>query len=375
VGEGIVSQRDPLRTVVCDRFGIRYPILLAGMGSTSRAVPTPPRLVAAVSNAGGLGVLGCAGQEPAEIRRRIAAVRRLTDRPFGVGLLLPASLADVIPDRAAMRAVLQERYPDHVAFVASLRERWGLPPVDATGPVLSTEFIEAQVGVVLEERVPVLAVGLGDVRPVLARAHAAGIAVLGLVGTPRQARAHAEAGVDVIVAQGSEAGGHTGRIATFPLLPQVVDAVAPTPVVAAGGIADGRGLVAALALGAVGVWCGTAFLVAEESAIYPEQQEAILAAGSEDFVVTRAYTGKTARDVKNDVIDAWEASGLTPLPMPLQWIMMEDFIAAAEAAGRIDLINTPAGQIGGMLRERRPAATILEAMIDEARAVLARLTG
>ncbi|MFN8533162.1 MAG: nitronate monooxygenase [Dehalococcoidia bacterium] len=362
-----------LHTTLCERLGIRHPILLAGMGSTSHGIPTPPGLVAAVSEAGGLGVLGCAGQEPEEIRRRIRAVRSLTDKPFGVGLLLPASLAESAPDRAAMRATLRRDHPQHVAFVASLHERWGLRPVEAEGSALSPEFIQAQVTVVLEERPPVLAVGLGDASWVVGPAHEAGMTVIGLVGAVRQAIRQASDGVDVIVAQGYEAGGHTGRIANFPLVPQVVDAVAPLPVVAAGGIADGRGLAAALALGAVGVWCGTAFLVAEESEIYPQQQQAILAARSEDFVVTRAYTGKTARDVRNDVIAAWETSGLEPLPMPLQWILMDDFVAAAEAAGRIDLINSPAGQIGGMLTERRPAAAIVQSMVDEAVAVVGRL--
>ncbi|GIW08087.1 MAG: monooxygenase [Dehalococcoidia bacterium] len=370
-----MTRRSPLQTAVCDRLGIRYPIVLAAMGSTSRGVPTPPRLVAAVSEAGGLGMLGSAGQEPEEIRRRIAAVRRLTDRPFGVGLLLPVSRADAVSDRAAMRALLRERYPQHVAFVDDLRQRWGLPDVEASGPVLTPDLVEAQLDVVFAEHVPVLAIGLGDVRPVIERRGAVDVTVIGLVGTPRQAQALAAAGVDIIVGQGYEAGGHTGRIATFPLIPQIVDAVAPRPVLAAGGIADGRGLAAALALGAAGVWCGTAFLVAEESEIYPEQQQAILAACSDEFVVTRAYTGKTARDVKNDVIAAWEASGLEPLPMPLQWILMDDFVAAAEAAGRIELINNPAGQAGGLLRSRRPAADIVQSMVEEAQAILRRLCG
>jgi NAD(P)H-dependent flavin oxidoreductase YrpB (nitropropane dioxygenase family) len=144
-------------------------------------------------------------------------------------------------------------------------------------------------------------------------------------------------------------------------------------VIAAGGIADGRGLLAALALGASGVWCGTAFLVAEESGIYREQQEDILRSHSEEFIVTRAYTGKTARDVRNEVIEAWEQSGLEPLPMPLQWVLMDDFVAAAESAGQIHLMNNPAGQIGGMLTERRLAAEIVRSMVEGAQDVLDRL--
>ena len=189
----------------------------------------------------------------------------------------------------------------------------------------------------------------------------------------RGAERQVKSGVDYVIAQGYEAGGHTGKIANFPLIPTVVDAVAPVPVVAAGAIADGRTLVAGLALGAVGVWVGTAFLLAEESNIYPTHQEEIMRGSAEDFVITRAYTGKTARDYNNAAIVAWETSGLAPLPMPLQGVLMDDFIAAADAAGRADLINNPVGQIGGMLKERRPARDIMMSMVHEAYDVLDRL--
>jgi NAD(P)H-dependent flavin oxidoreductase YrpB (nitropropane dioxygenase family) len=176
--------------------------------------------------------------------------------------------------------------------------------------------------------------------------------------------------VDLIVAQGYEAGGHTGRIGSFVLIPEVVDAVSPTPVVAAGGIVDGSGVAAALALGAQGVWIGTAFLLSEESRIWETHKRAIIDARTEDFVVTRAYTGKTARDVKNVVIERWERSGLAPLPMPLQGILFRDFLAAAERAHRYDLINNPAGQGGGRLSAIRPAREILETIVREAIEVL-----
>ena len=178
-----------------------------------------------------------------------------------------------------------------------------------------------------------------------------------------------------MVAQGYEAGGHTGRIATLPLVPQVVDAVAPTPVLAAGGIGDGRGLAAALSLGAVGAWVGTAFLTSVESEVWDVQKEEILGARSEDFPVTRAYTGKTARDYKNIVIDAWESSGLEPLPMPLQQVLMEDFSSAAMNSGRYDLVNSPAGQIGGMATELKPAERILREMVEGAISVIVEQQG
>ena len=360
-----------LHTSLCDELKIEYPIFLAGMGVKGRA--TPPELVAAVSEAGGMGILGCSWLDSDEVRRRIRAVRNLTDKPFGVDLLLPASMADATPSRVEMRARIERDYPKHAAFVRSLTEKFGLKPLVATGGVMYPEFIRAQVDVCIEERIAVFAAGLGDPSWVVPLAHQAGMKVMGLVGNVHGAQRQVKAGVDYVIAQGYEAGGHTGKIANFPLIPMVVDAVAPLPVVAAGAIADGRTLVAGLALGAVGVWVGTAFLLAEESNLYPGHQEEIIRGSAEDFVVTRAYTGKTARDFNNAVIQAWETSGLSPLPMPLQVVLMDDFIAAADAAGRSELINNPVGQIGGMLKRRRPAREIMMSMVHEAEGVLDRL--
>lgn len=360
-----------LHTSLCDDLKIEYPIFLAGMGVKGRA--TPPELVAAVSNAGGMGILGCSWLDSNEVRRRIRAVRNLTDKPFGVDLLLPANMAEAIPDRIEMRARIERDHPKHAAFVRSLMDKFGLTRMVATGGVMSSDFIRAQVDVCIEERIAVFAAGLGDPSWVVPLAHQAGIKVMGLVGNVRGAERQAKSGVDYVIAQGYEAGGHTGKIANFPLIPMVVDAVAPVPVVAAGAIADGRTLVAGLALGAVGVWVGTAFLLAEESNLYPIHQDEIMRGSAEDFVITRAYTGKTARDFDNAVIQAWESADLKPLPMPLQGVLMDDFIAAADAAGRADLINNPVGQIGGMLKRRRPARDILMSMVHEAEGVLDHL--
>ncbi|MCS7207868.1 MAG: nitronate monooxygenase [Dehalococcoidia bacterium] len=363
-----------LHTPICDLLGIRYPILMAGMG-TLRGRVTPPRLVAAVSNAGGLGVMGASSLAPEEIRQRIRQVRALTDKPFGVDLLLPVSLAETGPTRLTTRrqalAWIEREYPRHYAFVQSLWQEFNLPPLEhREEEPLRVERVRQQVQVVLEEKVPVFAAGLGDPAWVVPLAREAGIKVIGLAGSVRNALRQVKAGVDIIVAQGYEAGGHTGRIATFPLVPQVVDAVAPTPVLAAGGIADGRGVAAALALGAQGVWVGTAFLVALESDLYPPMQDAILQSSSEDFIISRAYSGKTARLLKNPLTEAWERSGLEPLPMPLQGLLMADLLEAAERAGRYDLLFNAAGQIGGMLKERKPAAQIVEDMVRGAVEVL-----
>ena len=364
--------KSTLHTSICDDLNIKYPVFLAGMGSKGKA--TPPELVAAVSEAGGFGVLGCSWLDSNEVRRRIRAVRNMTDKPFGVDLLLPASMAPgAVADRAEMRARIERDFPKHVAFVKSLMDKYGLTQLLVKGGALSPEFIRAQVDVCLEERIALFAAGLGDPSWVVPDAHQVGMKVMGLVGTVRAAKRQVKAGVDYVIAQGYEAGGHTGKIANFPLIPMVVDAVAPTPVVAAGAIADGRTLVAGLALGAVAVWVGTAFLLANESGIYAAHQEEIMRGSEEDFVVTRCYTGKTARDYKNPIITAWEESGLSPLQMPLQGVLMGDFVAAAEAAGRMDLINNPVGQIAGMLKERRPAKDILLRMVGEAEEVLDRL--
>jgi len=210
-------------------------------------------LVAAVSNAGGLGVIGAAMLDPRSLRQEIRKVRDLTDKPFGVDLLLARD------------------WPGQ------------------------GEMIE----VICEERVPVFASGLGNPAPYVEKLHQAGVTVMAVVGNVRHARRVAEGGVAFVIAQGTEGGGHTGRIATMALVPQVVDAVRPTPVLAAGGIADGRGLVAALALGACGVWVGTRFVATREALAHDNYKRKILEASEEATVVTRCFTGKDCRVIKN----------------------------------------------------------------------------
>ena len=364
--------RPILRTALCDLLGVEYPIFLAAMGAQGKA--TPPKLAAAVSNAGGIGMIGGSGLSPDGIRRRIREVRTLTDKPFGVGLLLPASLASGEKPRSAIRQQLVRDYPEHIEFVKGLLREYNLPEVYVEDEaVYATSTIREQVQVLLEEKVPMFSAGLGDPSWVVPLARKQGMKVIGLVGSVRNALRQAEAGVDIVVAQGNEAGGHTGKIATFPLIPQVVDAVKPTPVVAAGGIGDGRGVAAALTLGAVGAWVGTAFLAALECDIPDNHKDEIIQGRAEDFVITRSYTGKTARDYNNVIIEAWERSGLEPLPMPLQKVLMDDFVEAAARAARFDLINNPAGQIGGLVVERRPGAQILTDMVHQAAEIIEQL--
>ena len=363
-----------LHTPVCDLLGIRYPIVLAGMGGLYGKL-TPPELVAAVSNAGGLGVTGLTDVEPEEIRRRIRRIRELTDRPFGVDLLLPASMDEAEPESIeAMWQRIEREHPAHVKFVRELMREFGLPQAPpANDWFMSPRLLGEQAQAVLEEKVPVFAVGLGNPGLILERAHAQGTLVVGLAGTAKQAARQAREGVDIIVAQGAESGGHTGRVGTTVLVPEVVDAVGTTPVLAAGGIVDGRGIAAMLALGAQGVWMGTAFLMSAESRLYAEHKAEIAATASEHFVVTRAYTGKNARDVRNIFIERWERSGLPALQMPLQWVLLREFRAAALAARRYDLINNPAGQGGGRLSTVRPAQAIFDGLVAGALAALKRV--
>lgn len=364
-----------LRTPLCDLLGIDVPIIQAGMGWDKEGMTTPPELVAAVSDAGGLGCIGGSSIRPEVIRERIRRVRALTDKPFGVDITLP-KMEDVrVPDPDEVKKEIAEKYPKHAAFTSELIPKLGLAPQppDRKSWVKTPKATREQLKVILEENVPILIIGLGDTAEVVPLAHARGIKVMALAGAVKHALSHARKGADVIIAQGYEAGGHTGTIANFPLIPQIVDAVRPLPVVAAGGIADGRGVAAALALGAVGVWCGTAFLVSEECGIHPAYKKQILSGSSEDFVRTAYTSGHFARHYRSPVIQAWMASGLEAMPTPYQGASMDEIRRAAEAAGRTEVLQVPGGQVAGLLtteKSARPAKVIVEQMVEQAAQIL-----
>lgn len=372
--------RPTLRTELCDRIGIEYPIVSAGMGpvaGTGEPVATA-ELAAAVSNAGGLGVIGGVAYPPEVLRAEIQKVRSLTDKPFGVDLLLsPNFLVPRGPrsgDTPQMPPVdrLPKAHRDAVRALADeLEIEWVPAPamdVMSAGAWVpeGKSWAGSQIEVVLEEEVPVFASGLGSPAPFSDALRAQGTTILSLVGNVRAARQVAEGGADYIVAQGTEAGGHTGRIGTLALLPQVMDAVAPTPVLAAGGVASGRALAGVIAIGALGAWCGTVFLVSEEANQPDLQKQRILDAAAEDTVVTRLFSGKTMRNITNPLIEAWERSGLQGLPMGMQGLLVNDLMHSVRAAGRHDLLMNAAGQASGMLTERRPAADILADLVEEA---------
>ena len=210
--------------------------------------------------------------------------------------------------------------------------------------------------------------GLGDVTYLVTRTKNTNTKTLGLIGNVKTAKIHNDAGIDIIVAQGYEAGGHTGKIANFALLPQVVDAV-NVPVLAAGGIGDGRGIAASVAFGCVGVWIGTAFLFSKEVDIYSQHQRQLIEGSSEDFVVSTTYTGKPSRIYKTEILEKWNSQNLPTLPMPLQFVLFDDFVWSAEQSKKYELMNNPAGQISGMINEVKNAKDIVKEMVQEFEAV------
>jgi len=362
-----------LHTRVCDILGIEYPILLAGMGGAST-----PELAAAVSNAGGLGILGAAACGADELRDWIRRTRELTDRPFGVDTLLPASVR-LESFKQGGGPTPMERLPEYQAFAREFMESEGLQPVTlprAGGgsgqrrALFSKDFFAEQMEVVVEERVAVYAAGLGDPGPWIERLHANGTKVMSVVGAVRHARKVAQSGVDMIVAQGHDAGGHNSPVGTVSLIPQVVDAVGDIPVLGAGGITDGRGVAAALMLGAEGVWVGSAFLATHEAGIGEFQKKAIVEATEEGTVVSKSITGKPARSIKGKWVEAFAESGLDALPMPFQSIVSGPVLAAGTVQQRGDVVPGFAGQGIGMIQSIRPAAEVLHSLVAEAEKML-----
>lgn len=326
-----------MRTPLCDLVGIEAPIVLAPMGGA-----VTPTLAAAVSNAGGLGMLPLSWTPPDEIAAVVGETRQLTERPFGVNLGLDWDQ----------------------------RER---------------------LAAALSARVRVVSFFWGDAGTLISDARAAGAVVFVTVGTAAEARAAAAAGADVVVAQGWEAGGHVwGTVSTLALVPRVVDAVAPVPVVAAGGIADGRGLAAVLALGAAGAWVGTRFLSAHEAPIHPDYRSRILAAGEADTfygtLFDRGWPDAPHRTLRNSTVEAWEnagrpASGSRPgeddepaaRPDGSPINRYASSTPTAGMSGDVEPLPHWAGQGVGLVTKEESAGDIVRSLVSEAEAVLASL--
>jgi nitronate monooxygenase len=370
-----------LRTKLCDMLGIEYPILSAGMGPSLVGEKTgaPAQLVVAVSEAGGLGVLGAAGYSVDEMREAIREIKKLTDKPFGVDLLLPG---DIVgggdpPESSIKEMPLSELLntlpKTHYEWLMKTKSEMGLPDVELMVGLNATTFRpHTAVKACIEEKVPLFCAGLGNPGFMVKDAHAVGMKVLGIAGNAKNVRRIAQSGADFVVAQGFEGGGHTGRVGSFALWPQAIDAAAPAPVLAAGGIGDGRGLAAALAMGCVGVWVGTRFLASNEGGALDIQKKTILKATDEDTRRTYIYTGKTSRAIYNKLHDLWETSGLDPLPFPMQVLLASAMVEMFNRAGMEDYIGPFSGQVAGLIKEIKPAADILNDMVAEAVDVLTR---
>ena len=357
-----------LRTQLCDVLGIEYPIMLAGMGN----VAYPP-LAAAVSGAGGLGVLGMSRKAPWFIEKSINEVRERTDKPFGVDLTIPS----VVPVSTTEAELREEIPPSHIEFVQKFKEQWGVP--DAKEEVIdhhlhpnyNQDLFKAQIEKLLEMKVPVFISGIGNPAWMVPDAHAQGMLVVSLVGNSRQARRVAEGGVDVIIAQGHESGGHTGRIGGLVLFPAVMRAareVNPDILVAsAGGIATGQQIAACLAMGSVGVWCGTRFIATHEA--YEAQdwwKEKIVRATEEDTYYSKYGDGMATRSLKPaKYIEAWETSGLPVLPMGQQRLLGRELLRGAREAEMWDIVGGAGGQSAGLIEEVKSAGEVVEDMVEE----------
>jgi len=373
--------RRTLRTPLCDMLGIEYPILSAGMGPSLIGEKTgaPVELVVAVSEAGGLGVLGGAGYTVEGLRDAIREIRKQTDRPFGVDILLPA--AQVAAGDAPAESAREIPLPDALANLPAPHREWmqkikdelGLPDTDAViSGGTTTSRPHAAIEMCIEEEVPLFCAGLGNPGFMVEAAHATGMKVLGIAGNAKNAGRIARDGADLVVAQGHEAGGHTGRVGSMALWPQAIDAAAPTPVLAAGGIGDGRGLAAALAMGCAGVWVGTRFLASVEGGALDIQKQAIVNARDEDTRRTTIYTGKTSRATYNRFHDLWEESGLEPLPFPAQVLLASAVVDMFNRAGNVEYVGPFAGQVSGLIHEVEPAGKIVADMVEEAADILTR---
>ncbi len=365
---------------ICARLGIDVPIFAF---SHCRDV------VAAVTNAGGLGVLGAVAHSPRGLEIDLAWIDEQTSgKPYGVDLLLPSKFADVSlaaapaggpaePDGAGWPA---RTFPaEHEAFLADLLARYEVPELASQpggrGGMLSVspEAAGSLLDVAFRHPIRLIASALGPPPAELTeQAHARGIVVAALVGTVEHARRQQAAGVDLIVAQGTEAGGHTGTVATMVLVPEVVRAVAPTPVLAAGGIVTGAQMAAAIALGAQGVWCGSVWLTTQEAETDPAVQKKMLAATSSDTVRSRSLTGKPARMLRSAWTDAWDSPAApAALQMPLQTMLTASAqrrvarSASQDGSGAQQLATYFVGQGVGLMDRVRPASEVVADMVAE----------
>jgi nitronate monooxygenase len=377
-------------------MGIRYPIVQAGMSGF-----TTPDLVAEVSNAGGLGILGASRMTSSQLQEAIDSIKEKTDQPFGVNLLLAPPEQQGNKDVATTQNFLNHFRQNLQIPMSSLPTSLppSLPPSPATNTSytrLPPSYLQEQLQIVFDEHVPLLSLGMGDSGKIAGQAHKAGAKVMSMVTTTEEAIRVAEAGADIIVAQGSEAGGHRSTfgvdpnnepplIGTMALVPQVIDALSSSssgfsssdlPVIASGGIVDGRGLVASLSLGASGVMLGTRFLLAKENNVFQSYQDRILSAKATDTLVTNIFTGRYARCIRNKFVIEYLRSGPKPLAWPFQALCADDIYKAAQSNDQSDYFPLLAGQGLGLLKQKgQSASEMVEEIALEAKNILGRLNG
>ena len=367
-----------MKTDVTEMFGIEFPIFAF---SHCRDV------VAAVTKAGGVGILGAVGHSPRALEIDLAWIEEeVGDRPFGVDLIVPAKYAGSDEGGLTLGTIRELIPAEHLEYVDDILRRYDVPSLpedsvssglasggdDAAAP-MSAGSQEPNLEIALAHRSAIIVNALGPPpQHMIERCKEEGRKVGALAGKPQHAERHVNAGVDVIIAQGSEAGGHTGEIGTMVLIPEIVDAVGGTPVLGAGGIGRGRQMAAAMALGAQGVWCGSVWLTTEEAETHPVVKDKFLRATSADTIRSRSRTGKPARQLKSAWTEEWEDPD-TPMPlgMPMQPVLINEAIqridraAYQEGSGAEKLANYFVGQIVGTMNESKPAARVVFEMVEE----------
>jgi NAD(P)H-dependent flavin oxidoreductase YrpB (nitropropane dioxygenase family) len=369
-----------MHTPLCDRLGIEFPIF---------AFTHCRDVVAAVSKAGGFGVLGAVGFPPEQLEVELKWIDdHVGDKPYGVDIVIPGKyegMGEVDPKK--LEEMLQAAIPEqHRKFADQILEEHGVPKLPAgekpVNELLGWTAATAapQIEVALKHpKVKLIANALGTPpADVIEQIHGAGRLVAALCGSAKHARNHRAAGVDIVIAQGGEGGGHTGDVGSIVLWPEVIDAVAPTPVLAAGGVGTGRQIAAALAMGAQGVWTGSIWLTVAEAEAPPAQVEQLLKATSRDTVRSRAWTGKPCRMLRSAWTEAWERpDGPKPLGMPLQFMVTSEAVARGHryADKAKDVMFNPVGQIVGQMNTVRPVREVIRTLVEEYLEASERLQG
>ena len=359
-----------MHTSICDDLGIEFPIF---------AFTHCRDVVVAVSKAGGFGVLGAVGFSPEQLEIELNWIdEHIGDHPYGVDIVIPNKYEGMDTDMSGdeLEKLLQDMVPQqHLDFARKLLTDHGVPLEEGNDNSLQligwTEATATpQVEIALRhEKMTLIANALGTPPPeVMTMIHDAGRKVAALCGSPYQARKHADAGVDIIIAQGGEGGGHCGEVGSMVLWPQVVAEVAPVPVLAAGGIGSGQQIAAALAMGCQGAWSGSQWLMVEEADNTPVQQQAYIDAGSRDTVRSRSFTGKPCRMLRNDWTEAWETEGNPePLGMPLQYMVSGMAVAATHKYPdqTVDVAFNPVGQVVGQFRKVEKTGAVIQRWVEE----------